>query len=874
MKHPLTLALGLALAAPMAAAQTATPAAPAPTTPAPAPAAPAATPSSATLGDIRVTGAPELLGNFLKASLSVQAGAALSGLNLRQIEQDALATGYFSSVTASLGTSGGQNVLTLAVKPNPQISAVEITGLTYFPVEDFKSRVADLLNIAPGATLNTARVDESKTLLADNFRSQGYPFTPNISTQTKAGADGSVTLTYVVDETAPITRVEVIGNTRLPKATVVDIFKPLYDAKKFTPDSYFKAAQALAQAYQAAGYLQSGVNAGGTTLDKGVLKVQVAESVVDSVDTSNLGANVSAAALQTKVGQPLQLPSLEADTRVLSNQTGKSVGFVLQPSAQNPAQVSVLFGDAQTATGPITEIRFVGNTKLTKAELEATSKLKVGDVYSRQLAESSFFALRDAYRAKGFDISTRDPISFDQGVLTYTIREAQVAKFELNWEGKHRTQDRIVLREVQNIKGVVSDTTIRDALDRITRLGIVKVTNLTTRSDDPNNPELLTYVISVSEQSSTRSIPLGVTYDTISGFQGSIGVSNNNVFGLGHTLEGSVTAQPTDSGQTLGASVTYAIPWLDIDFADFRKTRTSVALSLSSTLSPNNVILESDGTTASGRQYTQRSSGFSVRIGRSLGQYLTGSVGVGTGYNTNYLEKITTTEQATADAAGTTLPTDTQAQALIPANGQTTSISPSLNYDSTNSADFPSQGVRAGVSPSYNFGYSGTTALHWYRIEGGASTYLGFGKTLTKGFAETGKQQVFAVRANVGTLTGTYPSGSTFSLGGANTFSAYELRGVDGGTLTGQTYLSGSAEYRYDFGISNNIAQGLYGIAFVDAASAWAADGTRKSDYSVGAGVQLNLGFGGALLPALRFDYGFSPSNNSSKFSFRLGPVW
>ncbi len=616
------------------------------------------------------------------------------------------------------------------------------------------------------------------------------------------------------------------------------------------------------------------MDVGGSTLEGGVLKIKLAEGVVGEVDTSNLGGSVgvSTAALLTKVGAPLTIGNLEADTRTLANQTGKSVGFALQPDPQNPAQVTVLFGDAQTATGPIKDIRFVGNTRLSSAELQAALKLKVGDVYSKQLAESSFFALRDAYRLKGYDVSTRDPITFDQGVLTYTFREASLAKFELNWSGPHRTQDRVILREVQNLSGVVTDAAIRDALDRITRLGIVKVTNLTTRSDDPKNPEQLTYVISLAEQTSTRSIPLGITYDTASGFQGSVGVSNNNVFGLGHSLEGSVTAQPTDSGQFLGGSVSYTIPWLDADFADFRTTRTSLSLSLSSMLSPNNIILNADGS-AAGRQYTQRSSGFSVRVGRSLGQYVTGSLGVGTSYDVNYLEKITTADQTAADADGATLLDDEAAKALLPQSGLVTRISPSVSYDSTN-GDFPTQGVRANFSPSYNFGSAGSTSLGWFKIEGGASTYYGFGKTLEKGFNQQSKQQVVAARANAGTLSGTYPSGSTFTIGGANIISAYELRGVPGGTLKGSSYLTASAEYRYDFGVSNSIAQGLYGIAFLDAGSAWATNGTQTSAYGLGLGVQLNLGVGGALLPALRFDYGFSPSNNSSKFTFRIGPVW
>ena len=81
---------------------------------------------TASLSDVVVTGASDLLGNFLKASLSVQPGAALSSVNLRQVEQDALATGYLKTASATLQTVNGQNVLVIAVVSNPAIASVSV----------------------------------------------------------------------------------------------------------------------------------------------------------------------------------------------------------------------------------------------------------------------------------------------------------------------------------------------------------------------------------------------------------------------------------------------------------------------------------------------------------------------------------------------------------------------------------------------------------------------------------------------------------------------------------------------------------------------------------------------------------------------------
>lgn len=813
-----------------------------------------------TLDTVVVTGADALLGNYLKASISAQPGDLLSKVDPKQVEKEALDTGYFRNVAASVQG----RTLTIQTQPNPVLSSVEVSGLSYFPPDKFKESIADMLNIAPGVTLNTARVEQSKKMLAQNFLAQGYPFTPNISSAVKTEG-GKTTLTYTVDESAPIRRIEVSGATRIPKETVVAAFKPLYDAKKFTPGAYFKAVQAVTQAYQDADFLQSGVNPATSTLQDGVLKVQVVESVASGVTFSGLQGN--AAALQTRAGQPITLKALEADVRSLSNASGKSVGFVLKPDEQNPAQVAVVFGDSQVATGPIKAIRFEGNTRLSAAELQRAMSLRAGDVYSRQLAESNFVKLRDAYRAKGYEISTRDPISFEQGVLTYHLREATVAGFELKWEGAHRTKDRVVTRELQNLRGAVSNDEVRAAIDRIMRLGVVKITGVTTRSDNPANPEALTYVISLTDQSGTRSIPAGVSYDTLNGWQGSVGISNNNLFGLAHVLQGTVVAQPTGSGQVWGGSVSYSIPWLDVDFADFRKTRTSLNFTVGSTLSPNNTLYaDDDDNVDTGREYTARSTGFSLGLGRSLGRNLTGTLNFSSRYSKYYLEKLSSGESSTY--------TDDEATALLPADGRTTSIGPSLSYDSTDSADFPTRGVRGSLNLSYNFGNAGDEKLHWTALETGVSTYYGFGRTLSStGFTEH-KQQVLAVRANAGGLFGTAPSSSLFSIGGATVPAAYELRGMSTGAIKGKKYLTGSAEYRYDFGVSNTFIQGLYGIGFMDAGMVWKTNNTTRSDYSLGLGLQLNLGVSGVQLPALRFDYGFSPSNNSSKFSFRLGPVW
>lgn len=402
----------------------------------------------------------------------------------------------------------------------------------------------------------------------------------------------------------------------------------------------------------------------------------------------------------------------------------------------------------------------------------------------------------------------------------------------------------------------------------MSRLGYVQVVGENVRND-PQNPENVTYVLTVAEANQGIPVSLALSYDSLTGFGGEASYSNPNVFGLGHNVSVTAGAQQNDAGQNLVGNVSYTIPWLDLNFLDFRQNRTSLTTSVGSSVAGNNPLYDtSTGTNVdTGRQYTVRTSGFSVSVGRNLTRNLAGSVGVGTAYRTYFLEPLQSGEMSAT--------TDEQAQALLTPATRTTSLRTGLNYDTTDNPEFPSRGVRASTDLSYNFGVSGNRSVGWTDIEAGVSTYFGLGRTLDKGFGVQTRQQTIAVRANAGTINGTTPSGTGYYVGGGSTpVAARQLRGLENNQLFGTNYVTASAEYRYDFNVTNSFTQGVYGVLFADAGDAWNDNESLSLNYGFGAGVQLNLGFGGARLPSLRFDYGYSPQNTSSKFYFRIGNFW
>ncbi|HRP46133.1 MAG TPA: BamA/TamA family outer membrane protein, partial [Trueperaceae bacterium] len=141
------------------------------------------------------------------------------------------------------------------------------------------------------------------------------------------------------------------------------------------------------------------------------------------------------------------------------------------------------------------------------------------------------------------------------------------------------------------------------------------------------------------------------------------------------------------------------------------------------------------------------------------------------------------------------------------------------------------------------------------------------------------ESHVFAVRLDVGhQFGGLYPESKRFTVGRTNDV-ATQIRGY---TLEdfdlSRTYATASFEYRYDFGLSTVATQTVIGLAFVDVG--WASGVPEYAEYTTpvfagaGLGVQVNLGFGGLILPAIRLDYAFSERHPTGVFSFRVGPVF
>ncbi len=558
-------------------------------------------------------------------------------------------------------------------------------------------------------------------------------------------------------------------------------------------------------------------------------------------------------------------------------------------------RVTFRVGAPETA-GPVEQIVFEGNTVLTSEQLTRVLTLQEGDTFTSFLAEEDFVSIVRAYQQAGYRVVTQPDYSYDDGRYVQRVTELMLDGYELQYEGDvGSTQESVVTRYLPDPGTVVNDQHIIEGLRRVASLGVVEILNYALQPGSTPNSAVVTIQL---RKQQTGELRPAAQYATDTGFSASLSYAEKNFLGLAHTAGAQVDALNTDLGIMLGGSINYDIPWLYIDALDFKEVPTTLSASVFSLVN-NNQTLSADGQTTAPYpgladdelvrvgEYTTRSTGFSVSVGRPVAPntYLTVS---GRGAYAQYMLEpprvaceldggsVTNGDQCS-------LPFE-EALQYLPLSGLSAFTGVRVDYDDRDNSNFPTEGINAYGTFGLGFGNdmlspdTGERAGYLYeQVTGGVRTYVRLADLAPN--EVTDKGHVFAVRFDVGhQFGGVYPVSKRFLVGRTNDFGP-QIRGFTNDDFNlSRTYATSSFEYRYDFNLSTFATQTVIALAFVDVGWASGVPGFAQYQTPVfagaGIGVQVNLGFGGVLLPAVRLDYAFSERHPRGVFSFRVGPVF
>jgi outer membrane protein insertion porin family len=455
-------------------------------------------------------------------------------------------------------------------------------------------------------------------------------------------------------------------------------------------------------------------------------------------------------------------------------------------------------------------VDITGDLVLPKDELKKRLKITKETYWNREVVRSDILALTDLYSDEGFahaDISPRIDKDFDnlKVNITYIVQKGKQVFFEyIIIGGNTKTRDKVIRRELSVYEQeLYSGRKLKQSVRNLYRVDFfedIKVNTVKGSADDQ-----MILKIDVTEKP-TGTLSFGAGYSSQESVFGSVNVSQRNFLGRGQILN----AEGQIGARTNLFKLGFTEPWL-----------FDIPLSMGVDL----YNWKTDYDT-----YDRKSVGGGIRFSYPVYAFTRASIR----YNYDDADITNISESAAKsikDLEGTNI---------------TSSITTSINYDSTNRRFNPSEGSKHSVALKYA-GLGGNVAF-------------------TKIVPETGwfiplvLDTVGVLHAKAGYVTensgGVLPDYERFYLGGMNSVRGYEWREIhsldeDGNIIGGNKFV----QFNVECIIPLLKKQGLVGVIFYDAGNVFNDD--ESVDLST---LRNSTGFGFrwySPMGPIRLEYGY-----------------
>ncbi|MGZ3744574.1 MAG: outer membrane protein assembly factor BamA [Pseudobdellovibrionaceae bacterium] len=318
------------------------------------------------------------------------------------------------------------------------------------------------------------------------------------------------------------------------------------------------------------------------------------------------------------------------------------------------------------------EIDFGGDVLFAKEELFEVIKLTPGKVFAYDVLYKDLSDLQAKYGDLGYAFANVIPrtrindkelkvdllFEFDKGNKVYLGL--------INVVGNSKTRDKVVRRELKIREGeLYNETRRRQSLENVQRLGFFEEVNFKT-STSPDKPDILNMDIVVKERN-TGQIQLGAGYGTVTGFTLQGSVNQTNFLGKGQNLGASLNISNTGSYYNF----TFTEPY-------FQDSLWSLGSELYQSIDTGRA------------DYDEKRTGGAVSLGHPLGEDWRGTL--------RY--KLDKTQLDPKYIAGVNI-TDPAVFPLETANGYTSSLTTTLQYDTRNDRFMTTKGILTSFSYEY-----------------------------------------------------------------------------------------------------------------------------------------------------------------------------
>lgn len=637
-----------------------------------------------------------------------------------------------------------------AVADGTKVSKIIIKGNKKIEIDAVTTR----LLTKEGGMFEAAQVREDVEAL---FKT-GYFYDVVVSSNTTA--DG-VELTYTLTEKPSVVEINFDGNSEiatdeLKEATTLRAYEIL------NMNKIREATEKLQKLYEEKGFFLAKITPQITTITEGesvklTFKIQENEKVkvkrITFLGNRNLADGKLKAVMQTQEGGFFSFMSgsgaykqdaFDRDVQVIQYRYFNE-GYV-QVKVDRP-QVYVtpdkkgIYITIRIEEGDrfkVGTVDFAGDLLFDRDDLFNSINIDGSGWYNHETLMKDLQTLQDKYGDLGYAYAniiprTRTNEREKEVYITFEIDKGNKVYFnQINVSGNSKTRDKVVRRELTIREGELYNATRRrESLENVKRLGFFDEVNFNS-STPVDSADLMNLDIVVKERN-TGQIQVGAGYSTYSKFIFNGQVNQINLFGRGQKL-----------GLTVELSSNQSIYNFNFTEPYFMDTKWSVGFD----------VYQTQRKTA---EYTETKKGGAVRVGHPLAPYLNGFVR----YKFDNT-RITLPNPDSEFYAPELFPVDT-------ANGDTSSVTGTIEYDKRDDRFAPQNGVFSSLSLEYA-GVGGqkeyTKGFATGRFYKKVLWDIVFRNNLTYGFIASHDSSVAP------------PFNELFLLGGANTLRGYEWYNV------------------------------------------------------------------------------------------------
>ena len=431
------------------------------------------------LRDIRVEGLQRVEPGTVFASLPLRVGDTYNDEKGAAGIRALFALGLFTDVRLEVSA----DVLVVIVQERPSVAGVEFIGTKEFDKDVLRKSMRDV-GLAEGRPFDKALLDRAEQELKRQYLNRSLYAAEVVTTVTPIERN-RVNLSFTVSEGEPakITELRIVGNKAFSESTLRNQF----DLDSGNWMSWYTKSNR---------YSRAKLNADIETLRSYYLSRGYLEFRIDSTQVA------------------------------------------MSPDKQ---QMTITINVVEGERFVVSAVRLQGNYLQREEEFKALVEIRPGQAYNVEQVAQTVQAFTEYFGKFGFAFARVQPRpeldrASNRVVLVLMADPARrVYVRHIHVAGNTQTRDEVVRRELRQFEASWYDgDKIKLSRDRVDRLGFFSEVSVET-AEVPGTPDQVDLTINVKERP-TGSLTIGAGYSSNEGLGLTMGISQQNAFGTGHSL--------------------------------------------------------------------------------------------------------------------------------------------------------------------------------------------------------------------------------------------------------------------------------------------------------------------------------------------------